>query len=72
MELTAHWAAFICRVDDRIDRRGLGSVPGDRERFTAPLRHVLDRAAITSPGPAPQAALLARLRERTAAGVPSV
>ncbi|MFI1647317.1 hypothetical protein ACH4XT_10295 [Streptomyces avidinii] len=28
--LTARWAAFVCWVDDQIDRRDLGSVPGQQ------------------------------------------
>lgn len=69
VEMTAHWAAFICWVDDQIDHRGLGSVPGELERFTAPLRHVLDSTEGTPPGQAPQAVVLARLWERTAPGM---
>ncbi|MFH8381289.1 terpene synthase family protein [Kitasatospora sp. NPDC018058] len=66
--LTTQWAAFICWVDDQIDRRGLGSVPGELERFTAPLRRVL--ASDTGPpAAAPHAVVLAGLWERTAAGM---
>ncbi|MDH6122328.1 terpene synthase family protein [Kitasatospora sp. GAS204B] len=68
VELTAQWAAFICWVDDRIDRRGLGSAPGELERFTAPLRQVLVPGAPAAK--APQAVLLAGLWERTAPGMP--
>ncbi|WP_405558428.1 hypothetical protein [Streptomyces sp. NBC_01171] len=39
--LTARWAVFVCCVDDLVDRRGLGLVPGEVEEFTAPLREVL-------------------------------
>lgn len=69
MELTAHWAAFVCWVDDQIDRRGLGSVPGELERFTTSLRRVLTCDAATSAADAPQAVVLAWLWERTAAGM---
>ncbi|MDH6709523.1 hypothetical protein P3T27_006271 [Kitasatospora sp. MAA19] len=69
VELTAHWAAFVCWVDDQIDRRGLGSVPGELERFTTSLRRVLTCDAATSAADAPQAVVLAWLWERTAAGM---
>ncbi|MFJ6770692.1 terpene synthase family protein [Kitasatospora sp. NPDC091257] len=70
--LTAQWAVFICWVDDRIDRHGLGSVAGELEAFTAPLRRVLGSEA----GPFPQAggvhtAALAGLWGRTATGMPA-
>ncbi|MFJ2863270.1 terpene synthase family protein [Kitasatospora sp. NPDC087314] len=67
--LTAQWAVFICWVDDQIDRRGLGSVPGELERFTAALRAVLtpDEPPDVSTAPAE---VLARLLERTAMGMP--
>jgi hypothetical protein len=67
--LTARWAAFICWVDDYIDRRGLGSVPGELERFTAPLRRVLATNGELPDGTAPHAAVLAELWGRTAAGM---
>ncbi|MGC0318527.1 terpene synthase family protein [Kitasatospora acidiphila] len=69
--LTAQWAAFICWVDDQIDRRGLGSVPGELERFTASLRRVLAPDAGASAAAPPHAVVLARLWERTAAGMPA-
>ena len=67
--LTAQWAAFICWVDDHIDRRSLGSVPGELEQFTAPLRHVLAPGKELSTVTAPHAMVLARLWERTAEGM---
>ncbi|WP_422129570.1 terpene synthase family protein [Streptomyces misionensis] len=67
--LTMQWAAFICWVDDQIDRRGLGSVPGELERFTMPLRGALVSDA-GPPAAAPaHAVVLAGLWERTAAGM---
>ena len=66
--LTTRWAAFICWVDDHIDRRGLGSAPGEVERFAAPLRQVLAPAGgADSAVSAPHAVVLAGLWERTAA-----
>ncbi|WP_405365168.1 terpene synthase family protein [Kitasatospora sp. NBC_00039] len=67
--LTAQWATFICWVDDQIDRRGLGSAPGELERFTAPLRRVLAPDAEPSTAAPPHAVVLAGLWERTAAGM---
>ncbi|MDH6110116.1 hypothetical protein P3T36_005842 [Kitasatospora sp. MAP12-15] len=67
--LAAQWAAFICWVDDQIDRRGLGSVPGELEQFTAPLRQVLAPGEGASGVAAAHAVVLARLWERTAAGM---
>lgn len=67
--LTAQWAAFICWVDDRIDRQGLGTAPGEVEEFTAPLREVLAIGGPLSGAAAPHAAVLARLWERTAEGM---
>jgi hypothetical protein len=69
--LTAQWAAFICLVDDMIDRRGTGLVPGEVEKVTAPLREVLAvgdgvRPAATSV----HAVVLRGLWERTAEGMP--
>ncbi|MFI6449772.1 hypothetical protein [Kitasatospora sp. NPDC050543] len=55
VQLAARRAAFICWVDDQIYHRGLGAVPGELERFTAPLRHVLASAAGASAATAPQA-----------------
>ncbi|MBD0693573.1 hypothetical protein BG452_13490 [Streptomyces sp. CBMA123] len=69
VELTARWAVFICWLDDQIDRRGLGSAPGELEHFTAPLREVLARAAGPSEAEAPQARVLAELWEPTAEGM---
>ncbi|MFH8573876.1 terpene synthase family protein [Streptomyces sp. NPDC017993] len=69
--LTARWAAFICWVDDQIDRRGVGSVPGELERFTAPLRQVLAPETVPSVAGLPHAAVLRRLWEQTAAGMPT-
>lgn len=67
--LTARWAAFICWVDDQIDRRGLGSAPGELEGFTEPLRRVLAPGAESSVAGPPHAAVLAGLWEQTAAGM---
>ncbi len=67
--LTARWAAFICWVDDQIDRRGLGSVPGELERFTAPLRQVLALDTDSSAADPPRAAVLRGLWERTVTGM---
>lgn len=69
--LAAQWAAFICWVDDHIDRRGLGAVPGELERFTGPLRRVLSSGGELSAGTAPHAVVLAQLWERTAPGMPA-
>ncbi|MFF1786827.1 terpene synthase family protein [Kitasatospora sp. NPDC058243] len=69
--LTAQWAAFICWVDDQIDRRGLGSTPGELERFTVPLRRVITSGRAASTSTAPHAAVLEGLWERTAAGMPA-
>ncbi|MER5766148.1 terpene synthase family protein, partial [Streptomyces sp. NPDC001985] len=66
--LTARWAAFICWVDDHIDREGLGSAPGELERFTAPLAHVLAPGARRAE--APHAAVLEALWEHTRVGMP--
>lgn len=66
--LTAQWAVFICWVDDHIDRWGMGSVPGELERFTAPLRQVLAQGEALSTVTAPHAAVLAGLWGRTAPG----
>jgi hypothetical protein len=69
--LTAQWAAFICWVDDCID----GSVPplssAGVERFTAPLRQVLDSGQEMPDVTAPYAAVLAGLWDRTSAGMPA-
>ncbi|MFF1796480.1 terpene synthase family protein [Kitasatospora sp. NPDC058263] len=72
VELTARWAVFICWLDDQIDRRGLGSAPGELERFAAPLREVLAReaGAKVTEAAAPHERALAQLWERTAAGMP--
>ncbi|MEU9178400.1 terpene synthase family protein [Streptomyces sp. NPDC048550] len=67
--LTAQWATFVCWVDDHIDRHGLGSMPGELEAFTAPLRHALDSGAELSSATASHAVVLARLWERTATGM---
>lgn len=69
--LAAQWAAFICWVDDHIDRRGLGVVPGELERFTRPLRRVLCSGGELSTVTAPHAVVLAQLWERTAPGMPA-
>jgi hypothetical protein len=67
--LTAQWAAFICWVDDQIDRRGLGAAPGALQEFTAPLRQVLAPGVEASAATAPHAVVLAGLWERTAVGM---
>ncbi|MBQ1096189.1 hypothetical protein KBY55_08820 [Streptomyces sp. b94] len=69
--LTAQWATFICWLDDRIDREGLGSTPGDLERFTAPLRRVLTHGLRAPTLAAPHTAALTDLWERTATGMPA-
>ncbi|WP_405658222.1 terpene synthase family protein [Streptomyces sp. NBC_01166] len=66
--LTAQWAAFICWVDDHIDRQGLGSRPGELEGFTAPLRKVLEHGG-QHPPTAPHAVVLWNLWRRTAPGM---
>ncbi|MFI2780887.1 terpene synthase family protein [Streptomyces sp. ALB3] len=47
-ELTAQWAAFVCLVDDRLDRGGLGSRPEAVRALFDQLLAVLntDRAAV--------------------------
>jgi hypothetical protein len=71
VELAMRWAAFICWVDDEIDRRGLGSVPGELERFTGPLRGVLAPGTGPAGGAGAHAVALAGLWERTATGTPA-
>ncbi|MFI8503471.1 terpene synthase family protein [Streptomyces sp. NPDC085524] len=65
---------FICWVDDRLDHHDIGAVPGELERFTAPLRDAFTSVGRTRPvatGDAGlAAAVLAGLWERTAAGMP--
>ncbi|MFK4123068.1 terpene synthase family protein [Streptomyces longwoodensis] len=68
--LTAQWAAFICLVDDMIDRRGTGPVPGEVEAFTAPLREVLAVGGGVRPAATSVPAVVLRgLWERTAEGM---
>ncbi|KOV85943.1 hypothetical protein ADL01_07860 [Streptomyces sp. NRRL WC-3618] len=68
--LTAQWAVFICLVDDLIDRRGLGLLPGEVEEFTAPLRAVLAADAGLPPtATSTHAVVLRGLWERTAEGM---
>lgn len=68
--LTAQWVVFICLVDDLIDRRGLGLVPGEVEEFTAPLREALAAGGGLLPATrSPHAAVLRGLWERTAEGM---
>lgn len=67
LALTAQWAAFICWIDDEIDRRNLGSQPGELEKFTAPLRHVLTAGPEPNP-PEQHARVLAQLLKRTDPG----
>ncbi|MYV41895.1 hypothetical protein GT030_24260 [Streptomyces sp. SID1328] len=68
--LTAQWAVFICLVDDMIDRRGMGVVPGAVEKFTAPLREVLAVGGGLLPvATSPHAVVLRGLWERTAEGM---
>ena len=66
--LTAQWAAFICWVDDRIDREGLESNPGELEHFLSSLRQGLAPGTAPSGTLAPHAAVVRGLWERTAAG----
>ncbi|SFN95747.1 hypothetical protein SAMN04487980_104024 [Streptomyces sp. cf124] len=68
--LTAQWAVFICLVDDMIDRRGMGVVPGAVEKFTAPLRDVLAVGGGAPPAATSVHAVVLRgLWERTAEGM---
>lgn len=69
-ELTAQWAAFVCLVDDRLDRGGLGSRPEEVRALFGRLLGVLsaDRA-IVSCGEVEMA--LADLWRRTAPGMSS-
>ncbi|MGW2586226.1 terpene synthase family protein [Streptomyces virginiae] len=62
--LTAQWAAFICWVDDEIDRRDLGSQQVELEKFTAPLREVLTTGR-ESATPSRHAKVLAQLLQHT-------
>ncbi|MFI7235660.1 terpene synthase family protein [Streptomyces cyaneofuscatus] len=69
--LTGQWAAFICWMDDRIDRQGLGSRVDELERFCSPLREVLVSGAPAAGGAdVLQARALASLWGRTAPGMP--
>ncbi|WKX06007.1 terpene synthase family protein [Streptomyces sp. NL15-2K] len=49
-ELTAQWAAFVCLVDDRLDRGGLGSRPEEVRALFGGLLGVLtaNRAVVSS------------------------
>ncbi|MEJ8645369.1 terpene synthase family protein [Streptomyces sp. MS1.HAVA.3] len=67
--LTARWAAFVCWVDDQIDRRGLGSVPGQLEAFTAQLRQVFTAEPGRSAASLTHVAVLRGLWKQTAAGM---
>ncbi|MEU7428606.1 terpene synthase family protein [Streptomyces sp. NPDC040750] len=69
--LTAQWAAFVCWVDDRIDREGLESSPGELERYIASLRQGLAPGLVPPATLTSHAAVLRRLWERTAAGTGS-
>ncbi|MGA5134213.1 terpene synthase family protein [Streptomyces olivoreticuli] len=69
--LTEQWAAFICWVDDHIDRGNLARSAGSLEAFTAQLRQALDPAADRSEAPTPVTTVLAGLWERTAEGMPA-
>jgi hypothetical protein len=66
--LTAQWAAFICWVDDRIDREGLGASPDELERFIASLRQGLAPGAALPGALSSHAAVLRLLWERTVPG----
>ncbi|MEW1693714.1 terpene synthase family protein [Streptomyces sp. NPDC091265] len=69
--LTVQWAAFICWVDDCIDRGGPARAESS-EAFTAPLRQVLEPSGIPSVEVmAPHVSVLAGLWERTALGMPN-
>ncbi|MFD9333152.1 terpene synthase family protein [Streptomyces sp. NPDC060028] len=70
--LTGQWAAFICWVDDHIDRYGLEWAAGEFERFAAPLREVFTADAGVPSTTSPHAVVLSGLWERTAAGMPDV
>ncbi|MFE7766148.1 terpene synthase family protein [Streptomyces sp. NPDC057438] len=67
--LTAQWAAFICCLDDHIDRRDLGMAARDLEQLTAPLRRVLASDADLREVTGRHARVLADLFARTAAGM---
>ncbi|MFD8812229.1 terpene synthase family protein [Streptomyces sp. NPDC059627] len=71
--LTEQWAAFICWVDDHIDRGGPARSAGSLEAFTAQLRQAFGPAADQSDSgvPAPVGSVLAGLWERTARGMPA-
>ncbi|MGW7328280.1 terpene synthase family protein [Streptomyces sp. NPDC054840] len=72
MALTAQWAVFICCVDDLVDRGGLGTVPGEVEEFTAPLREVLAGGGGPPPARRPAyARVLQELWAHTSAGMPA-
>lgn len=69
-ELTAQWAAFVCLVDDRLDRGGLGSRPEEVRVLFDRLLGVLTSNHAVVPCGGTEAAL-ADLWGRTAPGMSS-
>jgi hypothetical protein len=69
--LTAQWAAFICWVDDSVDRRDPGVAAGSTRRFIVPLRRVLSGDAVVPTEAEPYAEALRGLLERTTSGMSS-
>ncbi|MFF7601627.1 terpene synthase family protein [Streptomyces mirabilis] len=57
LELTARWAAFICLVDDRFDRGGLGSRPDEVGALFSRLLDVMDQGHATGSDSGIEAAL---------------
>ncbi|MEV4229713.1 hypothetical protein AB0J81_21960 [Streptomyces bobili] len=68
-DLTAQWAAFICLVDDRLDRSGLGSRPDEVRALFARILRVLTQGGSADVRSGPEAAL-DDLWQRTAPGMP--
>lgn len=50
LQLTAQWAAFICLVDDRLDRGGLGTHPDEVEALFSRLLNVMAKGRTTGSG----------------------
>lgn len=65
LELTAQWAAFICLVDDRFDRGGLGTCPDEVGALFSRLLNVLVKGRATGSDRGIEAAL-GGLWQRTA------
>lgn len=68
--LTAQWAAFICWVDDCLDRGGALLSSAEVAGFTGALRRVLETGSVGAAVSTPQATVLAELWERTCGGMP--